>query len=114
MKKREKKNDKRQFRRVTAPVYFTYTPLLSRPSTPVDISPGGLRMCSDEKIKVGKRIDLTMTLSDGRMIECQGQVVWVKALPPGSRAKLVGGVGFLQMTKENERIMTEYLEEYEG
>jgi Tfp pilus assembly protein PilZ len=105
-------DEKRQFRRVNAPVYFSYAPLLSRPATPLDISPGGLRMYSDEKIRVGKRLDLTITLSDGRIIECQGQVVWVKPLPAGSPARYDIGLGFLKLTKENEQILAEYLAEY--
>lgn len=104
--------EKRQYRRVNAPVYFSYTPLLSRPTTPRDISPGGLRMYSDEKIRAGKLLDLTITLSDGRIIECQGQVVWVKRLPSGSPAKYDIGLGFLNLSSADEAILEEYLSEY--
>jgi len=104
--------EKRRYRRVNAPVYFSYTPLLSRPATPVDISPGGLRMYSDEKIKTGRLLDLTITLSDGRIIECRGQVVWVKRLPPGSPARYDGGLGFLDLSGGDETFLDEYLADY--
>jgi c-di-GMP-binding flagellar brake protein YcgR len=107
-----KSEDKRKFRRVNAPVYFSYAPLLSRPATPLDISPGGLRMYSEQKVKLGKRLELMITLSDGRIIECEGQVVWVKALPSGSPARYDIGVGFLRLSKENEKVLAEYLEAY--
>jgi hypothetical protein len=106
------RKEKRDHRRVNAPVYFSYSPLLSRPATPVDISPGGLRMCSDVKMAVGRHIDLTITLSDGRIIECQGQVVWVKRLPGGGRARYDIGLGFLKLTKRNEKVLREYLAGY--
>jgi len=106
------KEEKRRYRRVNAPVYFSYTPLLSRPAAPRDISPGGLRMYSDEKIQEGKLLDLTITLSDGRFIECRGQVIWAKKLPPGSPAKYDIGLGFLALSKADEEILSEYLADY--
>ncbi len=105
----DKEQDRRRFSRVNAPIYFSYSSRFL-PSLPVsNVSLGGVRMFSDEKIAVGKRLNLTVTLPRGGMIECRGEVVWVKGLPEDSEANYDLGISFTDIAPSDRVALGEYL-----
>jgi hypothetical protein len=79
--------------------------------SPKNVSAGGARMFSDDKIDVGKRLDMTITLPRGRFIECRGLVVWTKKLPAASEARYDIGIAFYEMTDEDREHLASYLTE---
>jgi len=105
---KEKKQDRRKYPRVNAPIYFTYSSVLSRLVTPEDVSAGGVRMYSDEKIEVGRHLDLTITLPRGRIIECRGEVVWIKELPADSEASYDIGIAFYDISRKDRTALASY------
>ncbi len=101
--------DRRRFPRVNAPIYFSYSSRFS-PSVPAaNVSLGGVRMFADEKIEIGKRLNLTVTLPRGGLIECRGEVVWIKDMPEGSEANYDLGISFVDIAPGDRTALKEYL-----
>ena len=89
-------DDRRRFPRLNAPVYWR-SPGLRGPRRPaVDVSMGGLRMYSDDAVKVGERLELELFLND-ESIKFLARVVWLDELPDASPAKFDVGLEFLDV-----------------
>jgi PilZ domain len=91
------KPDRRRFPRVKAPVLCRPIgrPLFGGDQRAIDISAGGVRLYSDEKLKPGDRLELELFLPDGSSVTCATEVVWEDELPQGSPARYDVGVKFL-------------------
>jgi hypothetical protein len=76
--------------RVRAPVYFTRAGtcclFLKTRRRPTERSLGGLRVYTDEKTKVGTRLELEIFLPDGTSVVCKTEVAWVESLTAGAPA----------------------------
>src|ERR1700737_1813120 len=72
--------------RLRAPVYFTRVgvpfPFLFGRRKLTGLVLGGLRVYTDEKTKVGTRLELEVFLPDGTSVVCKTEVAWVESLPP--------------------------------
>lgn len=66
-----------------------------------DISLGGLRVYSDDKHKIGERLELELWLPDGEGIVLETTIRWIEALPAGSDAKFEIGLQFVDAAKED-------------
>lgn len=64
-----------------------------------DISLAGMRVFTDERFKVGDRLDLDVLLPDGITVRCWARVVWLGALADGAPAKFDVGLKFLDMAE---------------
>jgi len=88
--------DRRQYRRLDAPLYWRVGGLRSA-WKPVDVSFGGIRMYSDDPFEVGTRIELEL-LVPGEAIEFHARVVWIESLPAGGPALYDVGLEFLELS----------------
>jgi hypothetical protein len=66
-----------------------------------DISLGGMRVFSDEPLRVGSRLDLEIQLADESVVRCWGEVVWSVALANGSPAGFDVGMKFTDMAPQD-------------
>jgi c-di-GMP-binding flagellar brake protein YcgR len=111
-----KEDDRRQYPRLKAPVFYRPTGLallraLRRgKERAVDISLGGVRIYSDDALTLGERLDLDLFLPDDTTLSAKGEVVWVKELPEGSPARYDVGVRFDKMDAHDQSRLGEVLE----
>jgi c-di-GMP-binding flagellar brake protein YcgR len=98
--------EKRQFKRVRAPVYcrpmgLSLRFLQSKQQRPVDISLGGMRIYSDEAIAPGTKLELELFLPDASSVTCKVEVVWIEALGAQGPAKHDVGLKFIDIKPED-------------
>lgn len=82
--------DRRGYPRLRAPAFWKPARLLSSPAQLIDLGSGGVRVFSDEAMKEGDRLDLTLFTPEGEEIEATVRVAWVKVLESGDAAYDVG------------------------
>jgi c-di-GMP-binding flagellar brake protein YcgR len=110
-------SDRRQFRRVQAPVYCRPAGLSFKSLTrqkPIDISLGGLRIYSDDDVKKGTRLELELFLPDTSSVVCRVEVAWVERLPAGALARYDVGLKFVEIKNEDHARLQEVLEREGG
>lgn len=70
---------------------------LSRKRQPVDVSLGGVRIFSDDPMKVGELLKLEFFLPDVSPRTYTVEVVWIESLPAGAPALYDVGLKFIQL-----------------
>jgi hypothetical protein len=70
---------------------------LARQQEPVDVSLGGVRIFSDEVMRVGDLLKMEFFVADVEPVTYTAEVVWVDPLPPGGPAKFDVGLKFIQL-----------------
>lgn len=93
--------NRRRFKRVAAPVYCRPAGLRSffeAGRAVNDISPGGIRLYSDEAFKVGARLELEVFLPDQTSVTVTARAVWVDNLPSNAPAAYDVGFEFVDIS----------------
>ena len=111
-------DERRKYRRLKAPVFYRPVGLsLFRRlrgkddrERAIDISLGGVRIYSDDQLKVGSRLELDLFLPDDTTLATKAVVVWVHELPSGSPAKYDVGVRFDAMADADHQRLSHGLE----
>lgn len=100
MTKPDKDLERRHFRRVNAPITVRPVSILARavPRRVNDVSLGGLRAFSDERYKVGTRLELELAFPVGESATVLAEVVWVDAQPEGAPARFEVGMRYVDAT----------------
>ncbi len=93
--------ERRKFPRYNAPVCYRPAPFFSARKPVVDIGLGGIRIYSDDKFKVGKRLELELFLPDGDILMFTAKVVWQKKLSEDAVAKYDVGLQFLNIPEDS-------------
>jgi hypothetical protein len=96
------KPDRRQYRRVQAPI-------LSRPVGPLsqmarrvnDISLGGLRTYCDDPLAIGQRQEIELLFTDGGSATLLVEVAWIDTLEAGAPARFEAGLRIVQARDED-------------
>jgi hypothetical protein len=70
---------------------------LARHHEPIDISLGGVRIFSDDKMRVGELLKMEFFLPDVEPVTYTAEVVWIEPLPAGSPARFDVGLKFIQL-----------------
>jgi hypothetical protein len=63
----------------------------------VDLGLGGMRVYSDEPLKIGARFEVELFLPDSSSVTCLTEVMWIRELPSGSPAAYDVGLHFLDV-----------------
>jgi hypothetical protein len=82
---------------------------LARHHEPVDISLGGVRIFSDEKMRVGELLKMEFFLPDVTPVTYTAEVVWTEELPSGSQARFDVGLKFIQLEPAAIRLLMSVL-----
>jgi uncharacterized protein (TIGR02266 family) len=114
-------DERRKFRRLKAPVFYRPVGLsfLRRlrgkedRERAVDISLGGVRIYSDDELKVGSRLELDLFLPDDTTLATKAVVVWVHPMPDGSPARYDVGVRFEEMDDADQQRLSHVLDDEE-
>jgi hypothetical protein len=72
--------DRRRFPRVKAPVLYRAPRLINLERKVRDISIGGVRIYSDNRLDVGKKIEIEFILPGGHCIVAEVRVVWTSVV----------------------------------
>jgi hypothetical protein len=99
--------DRRRYPRARANILVRPLGPLARvaPRQVGDISVGGLRAYSDEKQRLGARLEIELVFPDAGSVTCMAEVIWVEELAPGAPARFEMGLQFVQVDPEDlERI----------
>ncbi len=98
--KRRNGIERRLFPRVKADVYYRAPRVAPRKHAIHDISLGGVRINCDEKLAVGRELEMEFYLPDGNVIVAIAKVRWASKLPKGSDAVYTAGLEFMHLTPE--------------
>jgi Tfp pilus assembly protein PilZ len=107
------KGNRRRYPRFNSPICYRSASLFSARKPLVNISLGGIRIYSDEKFKIGKRLEIELLLPDDAVLRCTMKVVWQSPLPEGSKANYDTGLQFLDIPADGLEHLTEILEQDE-
>jgi len=91
--------ERRKYRRIQTALYCRPAGMkfLARQREPVDVSLGGVRIFSDEAMRVGDFLKMEFFVQDVEPVTYTAEVVWIDALPPDSPAKFDVGLKFIQL-----------------
>jgi len=92
--------ERRLFPRVKADVSYRVTRVAPRKRAIHDISLGGVRINCDEKLAVGRELEIEFYLLDGNVIVAIAKVRWTSKLPKGSDANYTVGLEFMHLTPD--------------
>ena len=98
--KRREGIERRLFPRVKADVSYRVPRIAPRKRAIHDISLGGVRINLDEKLAVGRELEMEFYLPDGNVIAAIAKVRWTSKLPEGSDAVYTVGLEFMHLTPE--------------
>jgi hypothetical protein len=102
MRKTLSGEERRKYRRIRAPLYCRPAGMefLARQRQPIDISLGGVRIFSDDRLKIGELLKLEFFLDGASPATYTAQVVWIEPLEAGAPARFDVGLKFLQLEPE--------------
>jgi len=94
-------NDRRQFPRVEAEVFYRPAGLafMHHRYNTRNVSLGGMRALSDEQMAVGSRLELDVILADDSVVRCWATVVWIEELAAGAEARFEIGLKFTDLAE---------------
>ncbi len=103
--------DRRQFRRIRAALYCrpAGVEFLARQREPVDVSLGGVRIFSDDELRVGELLKMEFFLADVPPVTYTAEVVWIEPLEPGGPAKFDVGLKFIQLEPDALELLAKVL-----
>jgi hypothetical protein len=92
-------HDRRKYRRLKAQLYCRPAGMsfLARQREPVDVSLGGVRIYSDEQLRVGELLKMEFFLPDVDPVTYTAEVVWIDPLPADGPARYDVGLKFIQL-----------------
>ena len=100
MGKSNKSNtERRQYPRVMASVFYKAPEHLSPKRRVSDLSLGGVRIYSDERLNMEGRLELEFFLPDGSTVKATAKVAWIKEMPEGAEALYDVGMELIELSK---------------
>lgn len=95
--------NRRQYPRVNAPIYYRPARFTSSRIPLVNVGLGGIRVYSDRSFKVCERLEIELFLPDRTSMTCTVKVVWLNQLDDKSTAKYDVGLRFLEVESNDLR-----------
>jgi c-di-GMP-binding flagellar brake protein YcgR len=93
------KIERRRYPRVVAPVYYMTLNSLGPKRHVSNLSLGGVRIFSDDRLEIEGRLELEFFLPDGSTVKAMAKVVWIKDMPQGAEALYDVGMEFVELSK---------------
>ncbi len=109
--KEKEGKERRRFPRLPSPVYYRIARSQTLRQRVSNISLGGLRIYSDQRLDVGEQVDLELHFPNGFFGKGTARVVWIKDLPPKSGANYDVGLEFVKLPEEAVKELLEALKE---
>ncbi|MDH7513636.1 MAG: PilZ domain-containing protein [Clostridiales bacterium] len=74
-----------------------------------NLSRGGVRVYSDERMVAGQVVELEFLLPHGPSFKARARVVWIKDLPPESPGVYDVGLEFVRLSKKVKKELSQVL-----
>jgi hypothetical protein len=97
--------NRRKFKRVQANILCRSAPFSLSRKLVQDIGIGGLRVCSDENQKIGKKLEIELFPAGRKSFCCTVKVIWVNKLPDDAAATYEIGLQFLKVHDQDLMIL---------
>jgi hypothetical protein len=104
--------NRRKYARFNAPICYRSASFFSTRNPLVNIGLGGIRIYSDNRFKIGKRLEIELLLPDDEILTFTVKVVWQNALPEDAPAKYDVGLQFLNGPEDGLQRLEEMLEQH--
>jgi hypothetical protein len=75
----------------------------------VDVSLAGMRVYSDEEMKVGETLELELLLAEDVTVRCWARIAWIERLEPAVSARFDIGLEFTDMSDGDRALLTSAL-----
>ena len=111
MQDNDSPEERRRFPRLSSQVYYRIGKSKSLRQRVSNISMGGVRIYSDERLEIDEEVELELFFPNGSSGRGLARVVWIKELPPDSGASYDVGLEFLNLPKEAAKELAEVLDE---
>ena len=95
------KTERRRYPRVMAPVFYRDAKSRRTKRRISNLSLGGVRIFSDERLEAGEKLALEFFLPDGSTVKAVTRVVWVKEMPEDAEAVYDVGMEFLELSESD-------------
>jgi hypothetical protein len=93
-------SDRRIYPRLKVPMLWRSPGLIAKLSRTVNVSMGGARVFSDERMKIGSKLNLELMPEPETSVQVLARVAWIDELPEDSPAKFDVGLEFLDVPEE--------------
>ena len=112
-------DDRRKYRRIRAPLYCRPAGMdfLARQRQPIDVSLGGVRIYSDDPLKIGQLLKLEFFTQAAPPVTYTAEVVWIEPLADkdaNAPARFDVGLKFLQLEPDALKMLVSVLGPLEG
>jgi hypothetical protein len=100
--------DRRKYRRIRAPLYCRPAGMefLARQRQPIDVSLGGVRIYSDDPMKIGELLKLELFAKGAPPVTYTAEVVWIEHLiAADAPARFDIGLKFLQLEPDALKLL---------
>ena len=104
--------NRRKYPRFNAPICYRSASFFSTRKPLINIGLDGIRIYSNNKFKIGKRLEIELLLPDDDILTCTAKVVWQNALPEDATAKYEIGLQFLDVPEHGLQRLAEVLEQH--
>jgi hypothetical protein len=103
--------NRRKYRRIRAPLYWRPAGMefLARQRQPIDVSLGGVRIYSDDPLKIGELLKMEFFTLGALPVTYTAEVVWIEPMEAGSPARFDVGLKFLQLEPEALKMLVSAL-----
>jgi len=95
------------------PILWRSPGLIAKFSRTVNMSLGGARVYSDERLKLGTKLNLELLSAPDSSVKVLARVVWIDELEAGSPARYDVGLEFLDVPEEMTSRLTAILQKDE-
>jgi hypothetical protein len=82
---------------------------LARHHEPVDVSLGGIRIFSDDELRVGELLKMEFFLPDVPPVTYTAEVVWIERLAEDAPARFDVGLKFIQLEPDALQLLAKVL-----
>jgi hypothetical protein len=93
-------SDRRIYPRLKVPMLWRSPGLVAKLSRTVNVSMGGARVFSDDRLKVGAKLNLELLPDPDTTVQVLARVAWIDELPEGGPARFDVGLEFLDVPEE--------------
>ena len=101
--------ERRRYPRVMVPVLYRIPRTPARKQCVSNLSLGGVRVYSDERLDIGQELELEFFLPSEATIEARARVIWIKELPPGEQGVYDVGLEFVALPKKARKELSRVL-----
>jgi c-di-GMP-binding flagellar brake protein YcgR len=108
----ENYSNRRRYPRFKAPICYRSASFFAPRKPLVNIGLGGIRIYSNDKLKIGKRLEIELLLPEDEVLEFTAKVVWQQELPEDESARYDVGLQFLDVPADKLERLSHILENY--